>query len=1139
MKIEGLHVDGFGIWTGLALGGVNAGLNVFYGPNEAGKSTLLQFIRGVFYGFSPERRRYFPPAHGGRPGGWLQVTGAQGSFQVGRYADPSGGPRGELALTAADGTRHGDHFLKVLLAEVDEPIFQNVFAVGLQELQELATLGDTEAAEQLYSLSAGLDRVSLVDVVKALDASRGGILSPRGEPCQVTNLVAQREKLRGEIEELEELTRHYGRLMAERQQLDRDVERLTAEKQRIQQQLRTVEIAAKLRDPWGRRQELDHQLAGLGPAARLPEGAMTRLERLSAGLRRHQQRLEELQGQEKPLRTDLGVLRINENLWRQAARIQALREQQGWLKGLQDQAAGVAQEVAALQSQLNGEYQQLGLPAPNGAANKPGGDVVASRRIAGLRPIAHAVQQAKRRWAEAQQQADAAQEVVRTLQQQIDASLGTQGEKDLTTAMDRTSAQVTQLRRRLAVDDKLDQLTQYQEELDSQRQDALGGQMLPTWMVVLQGFMFMFGAALLMLGMIVTWWVVGLMGWILTLLGLGGMALTWLVRFAVDRSNNQDLDETEKQLDALRTQLRQAKEERETLDKQIPRGGGPLASRLEKTEKQLASLEDLVPLDARRKSAVQEAETARHQAEKAKNELLAARRRWREALQAARLPENFSLRQVRQWSKQSDHLGQLQRRLSLREEELKQHRNQYEGLAGRISQMLVDCGLETKEHDPQRQLQLLVDSLAEQESRFKRRDELRHGLGQVRHRQKRHQEKVRRLKSRRRQILREAGLHSEEELRHVARTQSQVDALRKERETVHREITAAIGNHCSEAAIGEHLQNSLRLETMRTELLEALAAVEAQLPDRFERRGRLVEQLGNLAGDGRLPDRRLELSAVEKRLEETIGRWQVQAVTNRVLDAIRISYEQERQPEALQEASRYLARLTQNHYSRVWTPLGQRTLHVDDDQGRAWPVEQLSRGAREQLFLALRMSLVSAYGRQGKVLPMILDDVLVNFDTERAHAAAALLTDFAAEGHQVLVFTCHEHVFQMFQGDDVSCHRLPVHGRPAPVAVFAPPPKREPKPEPEPEPRPEPKRRRRRKPEPLEEEPVIEHPVPKEDPEEIIEPVHGNGHAIEEPLIEDEWEEDIAEAAPEEELEVGLWEEPSDQDAVFAEDDEV
>ena len=57
MNITDLHVDGFGVWSGLALENLSEGLIVFYGPNEAGKSTLMQFLRTVLYGVSPTRRK--------------------------------------------------------------------------------------------------------------------------------------------------------------------------------------------------------------------------------------------------------------------------------------------------------------------------------------------------------------------------------------------------------------------------------------------------------------------------------------------------------------------------------------------------------------------------------------------------------------------------------------------------------------------------------------------------------------------------------------------------------------------------------------------------------------------------------------------------------------------------------------------------------------------------------------------------------------------------------------------------------------------------------------------------------------------------------------------------------------------------
>ena len=59
---------------------------------------------------------------------------------------------------------------------------------------------------------------------------------------------------------------------------------------------------------------------------------------------------------------------------------------------------------------------------------------------------------------------------------------------------------------------------------------------------------------------------------------------------------------------------------------------------------------------------------------------------------------------------------------------------------------------------------------------------------------------------------------------------------------------------------------------------------------------------------------------------------------------------------------------------------------------------------------------------------MVLDDVLVNFDAERAPARAAkVLRDFAASGYQVLMFTCHDHFRDLFFDLDADVRVLPHH----------------------------------------------------------------------------------------------------------------
>ncbi|MGA3216999.1 MAG: AAA family ATPase, partial [Acidimicrobiales bacterium] len=73
MRISGFHVDGFGALADFGVDDLSPGLVIVNGPNEAGKSTLLDFLTAMLFGF-PARRdnpRFRPPVRGGRHGGQL------------------------------------------------------------------------------------------------------------------------------------------------------------------------------------------------------------------------------------------------------------------------------------------------------------------------------------------------------------------------------------------------------------------------------------------------------------------------------------------------------------------------------------------------------------------------------------------------------------------------------------------------------------------------------------------------------------------------------------------------------------------------------------------------------------------------------------------------------------------------------------------------------------------------------------------------------------------------------------------------------------------------------------------------------------------------------------------------------------
>ena len=263
-----------------------------------------------------------------------------------------------------------------------------MFAIGLREIQELSTLGDTQAADELYKMTLGLDRVSLVDVLDELEASRNRLLASDDRPSLVTQLLGQRQRLQSEIEDLSQSTVRYLSLLADREQLQTSVNRLEAENARFEQQSRELGLARRLGERWQRRASIERQLAGLGSFEALPPNALARFDRLEARLAVRRRRLARIKTERRELADAVEQLNINEALCRQALRLEALGEQQQWIRALEGQVDALECEVLELESQREDSYKKLGFkPGADGGAVEP----LSKRDLAELRAAAKAL----------------------------------------------------------------------------------------------------------------------------------------------------------------------------------------------------------------------------------------------------------------------------------------------------------------------------------------------------------------------------------------------------------------------------------------------------------------------------------------------------------------------------------------------------------------------------------------------------------------------------------------------------------------------------------------------------------------------------------------------------------------------------
>jgi uncharacterized protein YhaN len=212
----------------------------------------------------------------------------------------------------------------------------------------------------------------------------------------------------------------------------------------------------------------------------------------------------------------------------------------------------------------------------------------------------------------------------------------------------------------------------------------------------------------------------------------------------------------------------------------------------------------------------------------------------------------------------------------------------------------------------------------------------------------------------------------------------------------------------------------------------------ATLGSELERQGQeeltLVDKLGELNARRTALDTAAEALAGLRRqkeaLLESLRRMMLEygrhALAKQLIKTAKHNFERQSQPAVIRAASSIFAAITDGVWIGVNASLDDNSLSVLPPHGEALSPEHLSRGAQEQLYLALRLAYIRNHAGRAAALPVIMDDILVNFDPARAARTAQALVPLvrgmppqdeqdALPPHQVLFFTCHPHLAELLQ----------------------------------------------------------------------------------------------------------------------------
>lgn len=368
-RISSISIDGFGALSGLEIPRLGPGLTVILGPNEAGKSTLFDFVAGVLFGF-PNRKadpRYHAPVRGGRHGGRLTISDRAGrSWLLERYTQP----KKSFVIRRPDGSQADESEVRQLLGGATEELFRAVFAVNLDDLGQLDGMSSAEVREVLFSSSVLGRRRSTARVLDELEAACDDLVRPR-QGGAANKLAEELRQARRQLEEARAEAASFATLRIEREGFSRRVAELGGAQEEKRRRIGDLELLQKAWEVTGRVRGLERQLSEAEPPGAPDEALLERAERFSL-LREqfsgHLERVEEHRkaqaGRERLVRTireragelgeaALGLVRSGGfNAAGLRAELEELREALGQANGrlstIEDKVLAERQELAAL-----------------------------------------------------------------------------------------------------------------------------------------------------------------------------------------------------------------------------------------------------------------------------------------------------------------------------------------------------------------------------------------------------------------------------------------------------------------------------------------------------------------------------------------------------------------------------------------------------------------------------------------------------------------------------------------------------------------------------------------------------------------------------------------------------------------------
>jgi uncharacterized protein YhaN len=889
MQLREIHIDGFGIFANKRITGLTSGINIIYGKNEFGKTTLLEFVRRILFGFptKKDKTNLYTPLQGGSMGGSLKVVLQNGEDLI--IARSPGTHGGTARISTPSEVLQGQSVLNHLLGNASKDIYKNIYAFTIDELHDFNSLNSDEVKNRIYGAGLGLGNVSLKDIEKEIETYCRQIFRPRGS-SQMGDLL---EKIKINEQEIlliqnnltlfDKSQEKLGKMLNQKLSVQNSLEDLESEKRTLDTQIRLYEDAIQLL-------EAQNNLETIEDLSQFPENGLKIFESIEQEKKSLLLRIEEEKSALQVLKNSRETLTVNHDLLDHEESINSLQQ-------------STQSVLSALQDMVKVQFEREDL------------DMLIAEEIKSINPD----------W-----------------------------DEEILMAFDLTELEKDQIHNFYDSFERLrKEVDLYQDRLESHRkmkaEKMSEGWNIPDWLKF-----FYYGlTATGVLGVIIGGYFMNIPLLIVAILLIAGGAFLHKMSLINKRDFTKE-DLAEKNLAQQSEQKEQERDDKfdewrhwlrkRSLDPNIP----PLTTKnIAKTSRQIKTM----------------------------------------IAQRTRLDEQ--LLQMETLCNDSRKIIQI------------------------LEPLVINVSLK---YDLPLNIEVICQAFDESKANREKNSLLENQCQSQAEKLAYLENQLENISKDLAQFIRSSG---SEDSMDFLRKQSILDTQKSLKE----KVTQKRGIIQSNIGLGAHFDQFM--EVIQTipleEIKHKLNHLQIGLEELHSNREQLLQDIGetrneiaNLSSNNDLLAKQMELESLKQQLQSLARKWAAYKGALVLLDAGKQQYEKTRQPGVIRSAENLFSQITGGSYPRIIKTIDQDEVLIENEWHQRKGVFEMSRGTREQLYLAMRFGLIDEYETRSEPLPALMDDVFVNFDDERDENIIEILSQFGKQ-RQVIVLTCHQRSLEAYQ----------------------------------------------------------------------------------------------------------------------------